>query len=96
MITVEHLKIYHRYNGDVDSWARSGGNESLMSDEIWSQIENFESDIEVIKKGLASKKYAKEVMKRLEEKTDKESRVLLLQNKKPQSSSWFKRLFRSS
>ena len=94
MITVEHLRIYHRYNKDIDSFARSGSNHKnqTMTDDIWFLIENFESDIEVIKKGLASKEYETRIMRKLEEMTDIESRKLLLEDKAPESSSWISKL----
>lgn len=64
MLTLEHLRIFHRYNGDIDSWARSGSKKEneIMSDEYWSLIDNFQQDMELIRNGIASKKFKMKVM----------------------------------
>lgn len=56
MITEDKVKIYKRYNGDIDSWARSGSKKekSIIIDEDWYVIDGLIQDLSLVKKGLAS------------------------------------------
>ncbi len=82
MITINKLKIYQRYNGDVDGWARVGSKEekSIMSDEDWFLIEGFIQDLNLIKKGLASDTFMNSINERLKGKCDSEETIQALMN----------------
>jgi hypothetical protein len=69
MLTEEKLKIYKRYQGDIDSWARGGSkNEKLaMNENDWHIIDDLVQDISLIVKGLASKDFEDRVKERLKE-----------------------------
>jgi hypothetical protein len=95
MLKIEHLRIYYRYDGDIDAWARSGSRheKEIMTDEYWSLIDNFQQDLELIRNGLASKKYESEVMDRLNKLANSETQRHLIEKKRPKSKSLIKRLF---
>jgi hypothetical protein len=69
MITQTKLKIFKRYNGDGDAWARVGKHSEkvAMSDDDWSLIENFIQDIILVKRGLTSPDYAEKLSIKLNE-----------------------------
>lgn len=77
MITVDKIKIYKRFNGDVDGWARIGSKEekSIMNDEDWFLIEGFIQDINLVKKGLASDTFMNLINERLKEKCDSQETI---------------------
>ena len=72
MITKEGLKIYKKYNGDVDIWARFGKKSEfkIIDDEIWGLIDGFLQDIELVEKGLASDSFKVSLQKRLNTNCD--------------------------
>lgn len=74
MITQEKLKIFSRYNGDVDMWAKTGGVKvkDVMQSSDWYLIDELIQDLRLIKKGLVSDKFAKKLNERLEENCDNE------------------------
>ena len=55
MITMQKVRIYRRYNGDIDGLARIGTKEEkeIMTDHDWNKIDGFILDIRLVKKGLA-------------------------------------------
>lgn len=77
MITINKIKIYQRYNGDVHGWARVGSKEekSIMNDEDWFLIEGFIQNINLIKKGLVSDTFINSIIERLKEKCDSEETI---------------------
>lgn len=91
MLRLEHLKIFYRYNGDIDSWARSGSKKEneIMTDEYWSMINNFQQDLELIRKGITSKEFEMKIMDDLKKVADSETQEHLLENKKPKSNSLY-------
>jgi hypothetical protein len=64
MITIKKLKIFSKYNGDVDMWARLG-NKSDIKGEEWSLIDSLIQDLVIIKNGQASQDYIETVNERL-------------------------------
>jgi hypothetical protein len=52
MITLSKIKIYKRFNGDIDGWARTGTNEekSIIDDNDWFLIDAFIQDIGLVKR----------------------------------------------
>jgi hypothetical protein len=63
MITKEILKIYKKYKGDIDMWARLNRKDesSLINDKDWQMIENCINDIRLISRGLAADTYKNEL-----------------------------------
>lgn len=56
MITAEKLKVFEKYLGSVDAWARLGSPEEkeLLKDADWYNISNAIQHLTILKKGLAS------------------------------------------
>ena len=77
MITQEKLKIYDHFNGNIDGWARIGTKEQklTMRDNDWFLIDGFIQDILLVKKGLASVVYIKNLEEKLREKCDSEETI---------------------
>ena len=68
MITLEKLKIYEKYAGDDDHFARIGNHkesELFNGNSDWYEINNFKQDIHLITKNLASEKYKQKVIEKL-------------------------------
>jgi len=81
MITVEKLRVYDSYEGDVDSLARMGNeheNRLFTSNGDWMLITNFYQDILLINNWLASKAYAENCMVSMRANCDDESYQILL------------------
>jgi ligand-binding SRPBCC domain-containing protein len=66
MITLNQLKIYSRYNGDVDAWARESSND-VLSYHDWEVIEDLVQDLLLVKNHLVSWDYIYRVDKKLNE-----------------------------
>jgi len=77
MITINKVKIYQCFNGDIDGWARVGSKEEklIMDDEDWFLIEGFIQDINLVKTGLASHIYMNFINERLRGKCDNEETI---------------------
>ena len=80
MITIDKIKIYKRFNGDVDGWARVGTKEekSIISHIDWFLIEGFIQDINLVKKCLASDAFMNSINERLKENCDSEETIQAL------------------
>jgi len=59
MITEQKLKIYKKYKGDIDHFARSGRvkERSIFNDRDWHQILELHQGFLLISKGKASKEF---------------------------------------
>jgi hypothetical protein len=84
MINQDKINIYRRYNGDIDSWARSGSKKEkiTITNDDWYTIDSLVQDLSLSKKGLTSSNYDQELKNRLhllcsDEKTINELRSLL-------------------
>ena len=104
MITIEKLKVYKNYDGDIDSWARSARKheKAAIDNREWYLIDRLIQDLKLIDKGLAADSYANEVNIRLSDNCDKETieliRALAAENKGSRKngildmiSNWFRR-----
>lgn len=82
MITIDKIKIYKRFNGDVDGWARIGTAEekSIMSDEDWFLIDGFIQDLILVKKHLVSDEFIKKINERLNENCDTDETIQAIKN----------------
>jgi len=67
MLNIPKIEIYILYEGDVDSWARSGPKYQKldMTDSDWGLIDRFIGDLTLIKNGRAAESYIKDVNIRL-------------------------------
>ena len=78
-ITIKHVQIFEKYLGDVDGFARCSTekeNGYFQKDE-WFLIDNLLQDLELIKKGLASKHYEEEINRNLKETVEPDAIELL-------------------
>lgn len=80
MITQDKIKIYIRYRGDIDSWARGGSKKEklIMLDNDWYIISEFIQDFNIVKKGLASLVFSSNLNKRFKENCDSEETIKIL------------------
>ena len=67
MITSEKVRLYKKYHGDIDGWARMASNneKSMMCDADWYEIDSFVHEYGLIKSGLASARYAEKLNNRM-------------------------------
>lgn len=72
MLTQEKIKIYNSFQGDIDGWARMGSRKekAIMNDGDWFLIDGLLQDIQLVKKGLASKEFSDTLQRRLIENCD--------------------------
>lgn len=80
MITVEKIKIFNRYGGDIDGLARNSrsNDHNLITDNEWTLIDNFFQDIELINKRLAAQTYVEGTFVKLRDKCDRDSYELFV------------------
>lgn len=59
MITQDKIKIFRKYDGDIDSWARSATKKErmIMSNEDWYIIDSLVQDLTLSIKSLSSTNY---------------------------------------
>jgi len=81
MITREKLKIFEKYLGDIDCWARNAKRSEIskIADEDWALIETLIQDIRLIKNNLTSTDYINRVKATLREKCDNTSTIKYLE-----------------
>jgi len=67
MLTLEKLRLYHRFGGDIDGWARASApsDSSGMTDEDWSLIDELRQGLRIVSSGRASAEFASSVERRL-------------------------------
>ncbi|MEM9547676.1 MAG: hypothetical protein AAGA77_16970 [Bacteroidota bacterium] len=84
MINLNHLKIFEKYNGDSDGFARAGSKieKEQMDHNYWFMIANFKHDLELVRKGLTSDGFNKDLERRLNEQVDVEAQERLKEAKK--------------
>jgi hypothetical protein len=72
MLTIEKIKIYNKFGGNIDGFARVGESteQNLINDNDWSLIDGFEQDIKMISDRLASKDYTKKSLQKMIDKCD--------------------------
>ncbi len=69
MITLEKLRIYQRYGGDIDGIARVGSarEKQIISDSDWRDIDMVLQDFAFKKKGIIGESYRVEMEQRLKD-----------------------------
>lgn len=77
MITLEKIKIYKRYSGDIDSWAKSGSKKEklFINDDDWHAIDGLIQDFYLMKNGLTSLKFNSDLNNKLMENCDSETTI---------------------
>jgi len=83
MITLEKLRIFEKYDGDADGFARTGkkSEKEIFKNQDWLLIDSMIQDLELIKNGLCSKNFESMTFEKLKNKFDSES-IELIKNKK--------------
>lgn len=82
MITEIKLKIYKKYKGDIDSWARGGlkNEKENIKDNDWFLIDNLIQDIHLVKKGLASKDFERNLIDKLMDECENDNVIDILKS----------------
>ena len=82
MITEDKIKIFERYDGNSDSWARNSSEKEkvVMTDDDWYIIESLIQDLFLVKNGLASLQFKDALNIKLKEKCDVEMTINQLKN----------------
>ena len=67
MLTVDKLRIYEQFDGDIDAWARASRGQATtdMTDEDWYLIDELLMGLATVKTGVASPSYAQQLEQRL-------------------------------
>ena len=80
MITQDKIKIYKKYNSDIDSWVRNGSKKEklIMNDDDWYLIDGLIQDFSLVKKGLTSLAFANDLNDKLKERCDSEETIQAL------------------
>jgi hypothetical protein len=71
MIVRSMVETYIKFNGDIDGFARSRSPDASVvrtpdvPDAVWSTIDGLVQDLRLIRRGLASGDYERQVMERL-------------------------------
>lgn len=80
MITINKIKIYKRFNGEIDGWARIGTEEEklAMNDNDWFLIDKFIQDINLVKSGLASDSFTNLLNEDLAGNCDSDETILAI------------------
>jgi len=83
MLTVEKLKTYQRFDGNIDGWAISArveGNPAQMTDDDWFLIDELRQGLALVAAGRASTTFRSSIEAKLfESTTDDQTRELLRQ-----------------
>lgn len=76
MLTIEKIKIYNTFGGDIDGFSRGRktSEQNLFSDNDWSLIDEFEQDVILISDRLVSKEYREKALIKLNENCDLETK----------------------
>jgi len=75
MITIEKLKIFDIYKGDIDGFARVGRDheKQLFDNNEWFLIDSFYQDLDLINKRLVAQEYSNNMFLKLKENCDSKS-----------------------
>lgn len=74
MITLKKVKIFQKFNGDIDHFARIGKTQDKgeISDNDWALIDSLLQDLELVDKGLAADTFVKRLDERIKENLESE------------------------
>lgn len=76
MLTIEKIKIYYKFNGDIDAFGHGGkmSEHNQLNDYDWALIDEYEQDVKLISDRLVSKKYREKALIKLNENCDLETK----------------------
>lgn len=74
MITLEKLKIYKKYSGNIESWDRFGKDRdrSFLKYEEWELIDELIQNLELIENRLVSDSFKSQTLDKLKKVCDSE------------------------
>ncbi len=77
MITEKKIKIFKRYDGNLDNWARSCSKkeQSAIDDDDWYVIDSLIQDLSLVSKGITSEGYNNTLNEKLRENCDSKETV---------------------
>jgi len=80
MITINKLKIYVGYSGDLDMWTRmsKSAQAEIISTKDWYQIDDLLQDIKIVKNGQSSPQFANRLNEKLLELCENEEAIRFL------------------
>ncbi|MBL7783055.1 MAG: hypothetical protein JNM22_17630 [Saprospiraceae bacterium] len=80
MITQDKIKIYKRYKGDIDRWARSSlkKEKSIMEDRDWYIIDDLIQDLYLARNELVSLTFRNDFNNKLVENCESEEAIQIL------------------
>lgn len=80
MITIEKVRVYVKYSGQLDYWARMASEADLkiLNDEDWELIQGLIDDLVLMRKVAVADDYRKRVFQRMDESCDEEGKAALL------------------
>jgi hypothetical protein len=75
MITIDKIKIFDSFRGDIDGLARAGrdSEKKLFDNNDWSLIDSFYQDIELINRRLAAPTFIDQTIAKLKDNCNDES-----------------------
>lgn len=64
MITLTKIRVYRKYGGDIDGFARGKNQKdcALITDDEWFLIDSLTQKLFLVKSGKASPEYAKRIL----------------------------------
>jgi hypothetical protein len=74
MLTVEKIRVYRKYGGDMDGLARAKkpDDSSLITNEEWFLIDSLVQKLFLIKSGKASQAYAERISVEVRQRVENE------------------------
>ena len=67
MLTIDKLKIYEQFGGDIDAWSRTSRDSASteMMDEDWYLIDELLSALFAVRTGVASRSFSQQLDQQL-------------------------------
>lgn len=67
MITERQVALYKKYEGNLDFWSLQGASNEHeeLPTRVWGQIDEFISDLELVKSGNASSSFEESIVDRM-------------------------------
>ncbi|MCE3295140.1 MAG: hypothetical protein K0R65_854 [Crocinitomicaceae bacterium] len=82
MITADKLKLFEKYSGDIDAWARIGSKKEqlIIMDNDWYIIDDLIQDLNLIRKGITSEDFQDKFKLKLKTNCDSEEAIKKLES----------------
>lgn len=80
MITIEKLKVFRKFKGDIDNFSRFGtkSQKTLLNDNDWSSIARIVFDLSLLQKGVVSSELRAKIEEELKNECENEETVKFL------------------